>query len=159
MLSGRLPENPEQAMMLTRLDTITLETTAPIQLIDITEALRQRCAASGVRDGLVTLLSRHTTASICLNERETQLQRDMVTFLKRLVPRDGDYLHNLAPVDDRDNAHAHLLALFTNASETIPIADGELLLGGWQSVFFVELDGPRPERSVTLQFLGQPEAG
>ncbi|NBC46488.1 MAG: YjbQ family protein [Gammaproteobacteria bacterium] len=145
--------------MLTRLDTITLETTAPIQLIDITEALRQRCAASGVRDGLVTLLSRHTTASICLNERETQLQRDMVTFLKRLVPRDGDYLHNLAPVDDRDNAHAHLLALFTNASETIPIADGELLLGGWQSVFFVELDGPRPERSVTLQFLGQPEAG
>lgn len=146
-------------MMLTRLDTITLETTAPIQLIDITEALRRRCAASGVRDGLVTLLSRHTTASICLNERETQLQRDMVTFLKRLVPRDGDYLHNLAPVDDRDNAHAHLLALFTNASETIPIADGELLLGGWQSVFFVELDGPRPERSVTLQFLGQPEAG
>jgi secondary thiamine-phosphate synthase enzyme len=141
--------------MLTRLDTITLETTAAIQLIDITEALRERCAASGVRDGLVTLLSRHTTASICLNERETQLQRDMVTFLKRFVPRDGDYLHNLAPVDDRDNAHAHLLGLFTNASETIPIADGELLLGGWQSVFFVELDGPRPERSVTLQFLGQ----
>lgn len=146
-------------MMLTRLDTITLETTAPIQLLDITEELRQRCAASGVHDGLVTLLSRHTTASICLNERETQLQRDMVTFLKRLVPRDGDYLHNLAPVDDRDNAHAHLLALFTNASETIPIADGELLLGGWQSVFFVELDGPRPERSVTLQFLGQTQEG
>ncbi|MBK1703438.1 secondary thiamine-phosphate synthase enzyme YjbQ [Halochromatium glycolicum] len=145
--------------MLTRLDTITLETTAPIQLVDLTEQLRQRCALSGVRDGLVTLLSRHTTASICLNERETQLQRDMVTFLKRLVPRDGDYLHNLAPVDDRDNAHAHLLALFTNASETIPIADGELLLGGWQSVFFVELDGPRPERSVTLQFLGQAQEG
>jgi len=141
--------------MMTRLDTITLQTTAPIQLVDITEQLRESCARSGVRNGLVTLLSRHTTAAICLNERETQLQRDMVTFLKRLVPRDGDYLHNLAPVDDRDNAHAHLMALFTNASESIPIADGELLLGGWQSVFFVELDGPRPERSVTLQFLGQ----
>lgn len=145
--------------MLTRLDTISLETTAPIQLVDITEPVRERSACSGVRDGLVTLLSRHTTASICLNEREAQLQRDMVTFLKRLVPRDGDYLHNLAPVDDRDNAHAHLLALFTNASETIPIVGGELLLGGWQSIFFVELDGPRPERSVTLQFLGQGAEG
>lgn len=145
--------------MLTRLDTITLETTSPIQLIDITEELHRRCARSGIQDGLVTLLSRHTTASICLNERETQLQRDMVTFLKRLVPRDGDYLHNLAPVDDRDNAHAHLLGLFTNASESIPIAGGELLLGGWQSVFFVELDGPRPERSVTLQFLGEAREG
>jgi secondary thiamine-phosphate synthase enzyme len=141
--------------MLARLDSISLQTTAPIQIVDITEEVRQRCARSGVHDGLVTLLSRHTTASICLNERETQLQRDMVTFLKRLVPRDGDYLHNLAPVDDRDNAHAHLLALFTNASESIPIAGGELLLGGWQSIFFVELDGPRPERSVTLQFLGR----
>lgn len=141
--------------MLSRLDSISLQTTAPIQIVDITNQVRQSCIRSGVRDGLVTLLSRHTTASICLNERETQLQRDMVTFLKRLVPRDGDYLHNLAPVDDRDNAHAHLLALFTNASESVPIAGGELLLGGWQSIFFVELDGPRPERSVTLQFLGQ----
>ncbi len=113
--------------MLSRLDSISLQTTAPIQIVDITNQVRQSCIRSGVRDGLVTLLSRHTTASICLNERETQLQRDMVTFLKRLVPRDGDYLHNLAPVDDRDNAHAHLLALFTNASESVPIAGGELL--------------------------------
>ena len=142
--------------MLTRLDTVTLETTAPIELVDISEQVRACCAASGVHDGLVTLISRHTTAAISLNEREPQLQRDMVTFLKRLVPRDGDYLHNLAPVDDRDNAHAHLLGLFMNASETIPIAGGELLLGGWQSVFFVELDGPRRERRVTLQFLGAP---
>jgi secondary thiamine-phosphate synthase enzyme len=84
----------------------------------------------------------------------------MVTFLKRLVPRDGDYLHNLAPVDDRDNAHAHLIGLFMNASESIPVRDGELLLGGWQSVFFVELDGPRPRREVSLQFIGlfAPEA-
>ncbi|TVQ84371.1 MAG: YjbQ family protein [Chromatiaceae bacterium] len=142
--------------MRTRLDCIRLASTAPIQLLDITDQVRACCAASGIRDGLVTLISRHTTAYINLNEREPQLQQDMLTYLKRLVPRDGDYLHNLAPVDDRDNAHSHLLGLFMNASETIPIADGELLLGAWQSIFFVELDGPRPERSVTLQFIGQP---
>jgi secondary thiamine-phosphate synthase enzyme len=138
------------------LHTITLETTAPIQVVDITAAVRERCAATGLKNGLVTLISRHTTAYINLNEREEQLHRDMVTFLKRMVPRDGDYLHNVAPVDDRDNAHSHLMGLFMNASESIPIADGELLLGGWQSIFFVELDGPRPQRNVTLQFIGEP---
>jgi secondary thiamine-phosphate synthase enzyme len=137
------------------LDNIRLETKAPIEIQDITEQVRACCSASGLRNGLVTLISRHTTAYINLNECETQLQRDMVAHLKRLVPRDGDYRHNIAPVDDRDNAHAHLLGLFMNASESIPIVDGELLLGGWQSIFFVELDGPRTERSVTLHFLGE----
>ncbi|MGB5736721.1 MAG: secondary thiamine-phosphate synthase enzyme YjbQ [Thiohalocapsa sp.] len=141
--------------MHSTLDSITLATTEPIQVIDITQQLRERLAESGLRNGLVTLISRHTTARVNLNEHEAQLQRDMVTFLKRLVPRDGNYLHNLAPVDDRDNAHAHLLGLFMNASESIPVVNGELLLGGWQSVFFIELDGPRERRSVTLQFIGE----
>jgi secondary thiamine-phosphate synthase enzyme len=137
------------------LDSITLVTTEPIQVVDITQQVRERLANSKLHNGLVTLISRHTTARVNLNEHELQLHRDMVTFLKRLVPRDGDYLHNLAPVDDRDNAHAHLLGLFMNASESIPVVDGELLLGSWQSVFFVELDGPREQRSVTLQFIGE----
>ena len=137
------------------LDSITIVTTEPIQVVDITQQVRERLANSKLHNGLVTLISRHTTARVNLNEHELQLHRDMVTFLKRLVPRDGDYLHNLAPVDDRDNAHAHLLGLFMNASESIPVVDGELLLGSWQSVFFVELDGPREQRSVTLQFIGE----
>jgi secondary thiamine-phosphate synthase enzyme len=137
------------------IDHIELATTAPIQLIDITAQVRERVRAAGLRQGLVTLISQHTTARLNLNENEERLQQDMVTFLKRLVPRDGDYGHNIAPVDDRDNAHAHLLGLFANASESIPVADGELLLGDWQSVFFVELDGPRAKRQVTLQLLGE----
>lgn len=148
------PSGARRAMHVS-LDTLSLATTEPIQVLDITDRVRACCAASGLRDGLVTVISRHTTARVNLNEREAQLQRDMVTFLKRLVPRDGDYLHNLAPVDDRDNAHSHLLGLFINASETIPVVDGELLLGGWQSLFFIELDGPRAERSVTLRFVGE----
>jgi secondary thiamine-phosphate synthase enzyme len=135
-------------------DHIELATTQPLQVVDITTDVRRSVARCGLRNGLVTLVSRHTTARINVNEREEQLQRDMVTFLKRLVPRDGDYLHNLAPVDDRDNAHSHLLGLFINASESLPVHDGELMLGEWQSVFFVELDGPRPRRQVLVQCLG-----
>jgi secondary thiamine-phosphate synthase enzyme len=136
-------------------EKLQLTTTEPIQVIDITTQLRDWVTGTGIREGILTLISPHTTARVNLNEREAQLHRDMVTFLKRLVPRDGDYLHNLAPVDDRDNAHAHLLGLFMNASETIPVANGELLMGGWQSVFFIELDGPRERREVQLQLMGE----
>ncbi|KIZ33954.1 MULTISPECIES: secondary thiamine-phosphate synthase enzyme YjbQ [Rhodopseudomonas] len=133
---------------------IELATLAPIQIIDLTEQVRGFVATSGVRHGLVTVSCLHTTARINVNEREPQLQRDMLTFLKRLVPRDGDYLHNLEPIDGRDNAHSHLLGLFMNSSETIPLADGALMLGEWQSIFFIELDGPRERRGVELQILG-----
>jgi secondary thiamine-phosphate synthase enzyme len=134
--------------------SIELATAASIEIIDVTERVRGWVAATGLRQGLVTVSSLHTTARINVNERETELQRDMIAFLKRLVPRDGDYRHNLAPVDDRDNAHSHLIGLFMNSSESIAIADGKLVLGGWQSIFFVELDGPRERRTVELQALG-----
>jgi secondary thiamine-phosphate synthase enzyme len=133
---------------------IEFETIEPIQILDITGQIRDWVAGSGIKDGLLTLISAHTTARVNVNEREPQLQRDMLTFLKRLVPRDGDYLHNLAPIDGRDNAHSHLLGLFMNTAETIPVAEGTLMLGAWQSIFFIELDGPRPRRGLDLQLLG-----
>lgn len=140
--------------MLIHTEDLTLASSAPLEIIDITAAVRERLAASGLADGLLTLVSRHTTACLNVNEQERQLQRDMVAFLKRLAPRDGDYRHNLAPVDERDNAHAHLLGLLMSTTVSLPIADGDLMLGEWQSIFFIELDGPRPERRVTLHYLG-----
>ncbi len=132
---------------------LKVATTAPIQCLDITELVRTWVHSTGVRNGLLTVLSPHTTARIMLNEREPGLQQDMVAFLQRLVPQHGDYRHNDQTVDDRDNAHAHLLGLFLNASETIPVANGDLMLGDWQSLFFLELDGPRAARTVHLQLL------
>jgi secondary thiamine-phosphate synthase enzyme len=134
---------------------IELTTVEPIQILDITGKVRDWVASSGIKDGLLTLISPHTTARVNVNEREPQLQRDMVAHLKRSVPRDGDWMHNLAPVDGRNNAHAHLLGLFMNSSETIPVAGGKLVLGGWQSIFFIELDGPRERRGLDLQILGK----
>lgn len=133
---------------------LPLATTAPIEFIDLTEAVRAWVRQSGIRDGLLTVTSPHTTARITRNEREAELQRDMAGFLRRLAPADGAYGHNAAPVDDRLNAHAHLLGLFMPASETIPVADGELVLGTWQALFFVELDGPRERREVHLHLMG-----
>lgn len=132
---------------------LALVTTHPIEIVDLTDKVRHWVRESGIRDGLLTVMSPHTTARITLNEREAELQRDMVRFLEWLAPSDADYGHNKAPVDDRLNAHSHLLGLFMNASESIPVADGELVIGGWQSLFFIELDGPRERREVHLHLM------
>lgn len=133
---------------------LTLGTTAPIELVDITGPVSEWVDASGIRDGTLTLISLHTTARITINEREPELQRDMVAFLTNIAPREAGYRHDRNTVDGRANAHAHLLGLFVNASETVPVADGALVLGAWQSIFFVELDGPRTQREVRLQLIG-----
>ena len=134
--------------------TVIRETTGPIQIIDITAEVRGAVASCRLEKGQVTLVSLHTTAFININEQEPGLLEDMVAFLKRLVPKDGDYKHNNTSVDGRDNAHSHLMGLFMNSSETVPFESGKLLLGEWQSIFLVELDGPRPERSILMQISG-----
>jgi secondary thiamine-phosphate synthase enzyme len=135
--------------------TIFCQTNQAIEIIDITSEVRDTLIASGMIQGTVTLLSRHTTACININEKEERLMQDMTTFLKRFIPKDGDWLHNLETVDGRDNAHSHLLGLFMNSSETIPFSDGKLMLGEWQSIFFIELDGPRSKREVLLYIQGE----
>lgn len=141
--------------MSTRILThrLSVATTQPIEILDITEPVRAWVRSTGVTHGLLTVMSPHTTARITVNERETELQRDMIRWLEALAPATADYGHNRAPVDDRLNAHSHLLGLFMNASESIPLTDGALDLGGWQSLFFVELDGPRPKREVKLHLM------
>lgn len=141
--------------MSTRILThrLLLSSTHPIEIVDLTAQVREWVRSSGVVHGLLTVMSPHTTARITVNERETELQRDMVRWLEALAPAAAEYGHNKAPVDDRLNAHAHLLGLFLNASESIPVSNGDLELGGWQSLFFVELDGPRPQREVKLHLI------
>ncbi|MEI7934621.1 MAG: secondary thiamine-phosphate synthase enzyme YjbQ [Chlorobiaceae bacterium] len=134
--------------------TIKVPTTRPVEIIDITDEVTTALTLTGLDKGQITVISRHTTAFININEKEERLLEDMETFLKRLVPKDGNYLHNLDPIDGRHNAHSHLLGLFMNSSETIPFSEGKMLLGQWQSIFFVELDGPRPERMILLQISG-----
>ena len=135
-------------------DQIQLTTQAPIEIIDVSQQVREVFARHPIRQGWVTLTSSHTTAFVALNEREPKLQQDMLDFLARLAPPGQGYRHDIAPVDGRPNTHSHLIGLFMNASETILVDEGQLLLGEWQSVFFIELDGPRPQRLLRVQVAG-----
>jgi secondary thiamine-phosphate synthase enzyme len=134
--------------------TIKTKTSKPIEIIDITADVSSAVMSSGLDRGQITVISLHTTAFININEKEERLLEDMEIFLKRFAPKDGNYRHNLNPIDGRDNAHSHLLGLFMNSSETIPFAGGKMLLGQWQSLFLIELDGPREERNILLQISG-----
>lgn len=143
------------SIMLFFVDRISLQTTAPIEILNITNLIKNVFDQNRFRNGQITVCSTHTTAFIAINEKEPLLQQDMVDFLTKIVPCDLNYRHNLNPVDGRPNAHSHLLGLFMKTSETIIVSNGKLLLGGWQSIFFIELDGPREERTLQVQLVGE----
>jgi secondary thiamine-phosphate synthase enzyme len=125
-----------------------IQTTARTELIDITDRVRATVKDSGIKDGICVISTRHTTSSIIVNENERGLRGDILEMLESLVPGNKSYAHN--SIDN--NADAHLRAVMLGMSETIPIEDGHLVIGTWQSIFFVELDGPR-NRSVNVKIL------
>ena len=141
--------------------TVTVTTTTAPEFFDITEDVRAHVRNCAVRDGLVCVYSKHTTAAVVINENEPLLIQDMERFLRAIAPPDVYYAHNDFAIrtvhmteDEEPNGHSHCAHLMLSASETIPIVDGELMLGVYQSVFIVELD-PRPRtREVLISVLG-----
>jgi secondary thiamine-phosphate synthase enzyme len=109
--------------------------------------------------GPVTVQSRHTTASVVVNENEPLLVEDLKDALQRWAPEGLHYRHNdlaaryTAPEGERPNGHSHARALMLCTSVCLNVADGRVDLGEWQSVFLVELDGPR-SRTLSIQVLG-----
>jgi secondary thiamine-phosphate synthase enzyme len=154
----QLSSAPGVALQLRRL---VLETRENIQFLDITDQVTEVVRSAGLREGVVTIYSRHTTAAVCIQEDEPLLLEDLRDFLHRSAPAHDHYRHNDFRVrtvhmhdDESPNGHAHCLQLMLGTSESVPVFDGELQLGTWQRIFLVELDGPRPRREVLVQALG-----
>lgn len=135
-------------------EEISIDTKAPAEFIDITDVVTRVCEKSGVREGLAVIFTRHTTTAVKINENCPRLVDDMISFLSRIVP-DLQYRHDEGTFDSRRNARGHIQSLFLNTSETVPVSGGRLALGSWQSIFFVELDGPRDKRQVTIKIIGE----
>ena len=142
---------------------VELHTESELQFIDVTTLVEERVRRSGVRSGLASIQSLHTTAAVIVNEDEPRLLDDLARTLERVAPRDGRYRHDdlhlradVAP-DERPNGHAHCRALVLSASATLQVREGRLGLGRWQRVFFVELDGPR-RRALSVLVIGSPDA-
>jgi secondary thiamine-phosphate synthase enzyme len=123
--------------------TFTVTTDDRTEIVDITD--RVEAALPDDATGTVTVFVRHTTAGIAVNEAESRLLDDMAAFLDETVA-DSGWNHDRLD----DNADSHLRALLVGPSETIPVTDGRLDTGTWQSVLLVECDGPR-SRTVDVR--------
>jgi secondary thiamine-phosphate synthase enzyme len=121
---------------MSRIELATKEST---ELIDITGKVKSIVRSKNVESGICVIFTKHTTTGIIINENETGLKNDILMLLNDLIPKSKGYLHDR--IDD--NAHAHLRSVVLGSSVTIPIENGTLTLGTWQSIFFVECDGPR----------------
>jgi len=138
---------------------IDIQTKAGININNITPIIQEKITDSKIKNGHVLLFSRHTTTALAINENEIRLLEDLKVYLRKLAPETDKYLHNdlhlrTVPPDEPKNAHSHLMAMTLNNSETIPIIDGKLALGTYQSILFFELDGPR-QRTLLIQIVGQ----
>jgi secondary thiamine-phosphate synthase enzyme len=124
--------------------------------IDITDSLLDFVSKAGAGvTGQLTVLSRHTTASIAIQENEPLLQIDLARKLLELAHPDEYYQHddfsirteNLMETNDA-NGHSHCQALLVGQTVTLPVHQGEIQLGRWQRVFLLELDSPRPRQAL-----------
>ncbi|MEM7713357.1 MAG: secondary thiamine-phosphate synthase enzyme YjbQ [Cyanobacteria bacterium P01_A01_bin.68] len=145
-------------MLITK-KIIEIETTEGINIYNITPQIEAIISSTEIKNGQCLVFSRHTTTALAINENESRLLEDVKFFLQKLAPNSDKYLHNDLhlrgdiPPDEPMNAHSHLMAMMLSSSEVIPIVDGKLALGTYQSVLFFELDGAR-KRTVFCQISG-----
>ena len=139
---------------------LKLSTGGSFEVCDITGNIGDVVRASGVLEGMAVITSLHTTCALSVNENEARLYEDIRDFFLTVAPPDGSYKHNdlhlrvNIPPDEPENAHAHLIAMMLGNSETVTVHDGALVLGRYQSILLLEMDGPR-ERTLAVQVLGE----
>jgi secondary thiamine-phosphate synthase enzyme len=140
---------------MVRGETFTVQTGERIELTDVTEHILALVRGSGVREGIVSLWSMHTTCAVFMNESQKALHADIKRLLELMVDRDAGWMHNDPDHSDcdRSNADAHLRAMLLGHSLTVQVSGGDVVLGQWQRVLVAELDGPR-SRTLRVQIMG-----
>lgn len=152
------PEKSRKQELQMHLDTLLYKTRERLELINITKDLNETVRKNGLKSGLVLVQSLHTTTAVFINEFQQALLDDIKYFLERMVGRMDYWRHNDPNLSEcsRQNADSHLRAMVLGHTISVPVRNGELALGGWQSIILAELDGPR-ERAIHVQLLGMAD--
>ncbi len=126
-------------------ETINVDTLQTMQMLDITDRVKQFVKDKNILEGQITLFVPHTTAGITLNENtDPDVKTDMVKGLNESLPDRNFFKHY------EGNSQAHILSSVIGTSLTLLISEGEIVLGTWQGIFFCEFDGPR-KRKLHIQ--------
>lgn len=123
-------------------------TKGEIDFIDLSGKVQEEVSASGVRNGMVHVFAPHATGILILTENDDALLNDTKAFLEEIAPRDAGYQHP-------SNAHSHLRSMLLPPDKTLPIVNGRVTFGTWQSLFFVETDVYPRKRTVIIQVMGE----
>lgn len=134
--------------MTIKTHSLKINTNKNFEIIDITSQINDLI---DIETGIISIFSKHSTTAIVVNENEDGLLEDLEFTLNNLIDDKFSYCHDR--IDN--NARSHLKSFLLSSSECLPVINGRLDLGTWQSVFFVELDGPRRNRTITLIISGE----
>ncbi len=123
-------------------------TKGEIEFVDLTAKVEETVEQSGIRNGLVHVFAPHATGVLILTEDDYSLVNDIKELLEKLVPRETRYHHP-------SNAHAHLRSMLLPPDKSLPLVDGRIVFGTWQSLLFVETDVHPRRRTVIIQVMGE----
>jgi secondary thiamine-phosphate synthase enzyme len=133
-----------------------IETSDFQEITNISELVKQTVKESEINNGVVYVITMHTTTAITVNEDAECIRRDILSMLKNLVPDEGNYRHaRYLDFDGRlgVNAPSHLRSVLVGNHTVIPLQDEKLVIGQRQSIFFLEFDGPQ-HREFTVTVIG-----
>ncbi|MCW4047833.1 MAG: secondary thiamine-phosphate synthase enzyme YjbQ [Candidatus Bathyarchaeota archaeon] len=123
-------------------------TNGEIDFVDLTDEVQEAVSKSGVKSGIVHVFAPHATGILILTENDYALLSDIKTFLDETAPKRRAYQHP-------SNAHAHLRSMLLPPDKTLPVIDGRVEFGTWQSLLFVETDVYPRKRTVIIQVMGE----
>ena len=124
---------------------MSVQTEKAEEAVDITSKVERAVEQSGMKTGLVSVFTEHTSAGLTVTEGLWDLEEDIFDFLKRLIPKDVNFKHNRYLEKDGRlavNPEAHLMSLVTGYNVIFPVYDGDIVKGSRQSIYFLEFDGP-----------------
>ena len=128
--------------------SITFTTNGEIDFVDLSNKIQEEVTLSGIKNGLVHVFAPHATGILILTENDAALLDDIKEWLEELVPKQKAYNHP-------SNAHSHLRSILLPPDKTIPIFDGKVTFGTWQSLLFVETDVYPRKRTIIIQVMGE----
>jgi secondary thiamine-phosphate synthase enzyme len=128
--------------------TYSFSTKGEIEFVDLSDKIQDALVESGVKNGIVHVFAPHATGILILTESDYALLEDIKEMLERLAPRNKNYRHP-------SNAHSHLRSMLLPPDKTLPIVDGRIEFGTWQSLLFVETDVHPRQRTIIIQIIGE----
>jgi secondary thiamine-phosphate synthase enzyme len=128
--------------------SFSFSTRGEIDFVDLTDHVQETVSKSAIKNGIVHVFAPHATGILVLTENDYGLLNDIKAFLEEIVPKRKAYQHP-------SNAHSHLRSMLLPPDKTLPVIDGRVKFGTWQSLLFVETDVYPRQRTVIIQVMGE----